>query len=206
MRAAACRGVFANNIETPRRPAGSVRTMTHGRAATPLGRFMYRSLLVVRVHLESPQIMKEIIHQLKELGGQDNSGELDVIVASSNASQERRIAAVLWMVALSGKPIAQSVLELIMSLTEPQWDKSITDPFDVEMGRTIVDMVNKETIELRDIAADNSATNGQRGAARLILLALADDVEKLDSFNIILKVTTGRDTRWWYEWIRNQRS
>ena len=124
---------------------------------------------------------------------------LEAIAKARNAPIERRVAAILTVVAFSGLPIATATTEMICSLNDPEWEHvGEKNPTDTHVGRLIVSMVHSHPQETRTVA--------EKLAAKLIRLADDSSAISDEAMDFILRCLTGQDGGWWIDWIREHRT
>ena len=127
---------------------------------------------------------------------------LDVVVKSQNAALERRVAAVLCIVARSSLSTGGAVLELMADLSDSAGCTDAGDPIQTPLGECIVrwakeppGLLNMKRVSVGDLMA-------------IRLTMFSGDAEAVvdEELSRRVRIMTGQGAYWWIEWIRENRA
>jgi hypothetical protein len=150
------------------------------------------------IEAETHQMDKDkLIAALNDMGGRKVS-EVEAIVKGRNAALESRIAAIMLTVAGSDLSVADATMELIFSLTYPNWESRIDDPFTATFGRDIVRATRDSSAQ----RPDASAAIKDVFAWNFVQQAKDPAAVPSEAADFFLRAHTGKAATWWIEWIR----
>lgn len=91
-----------------------------------------------------------------------------------------------------------------MELTYPASERPPVDPMETQFGAAFKRLLHLEANKIQQIIDDETKTVSFCSAAQLIVAVKADEPFDNQSADRILRITTGRDVKWWARWIREQ--
>ena len=147
----------------------------------------------------------EFIDELNALRGL-TSEQMRSVLQDRQQPIERRLAALLIELTASDHSLRSLALELVLDLTCPESEREpIDDPLDTSFGKGIRELLLHDRQDLKAISQDKERPAFRITLANLILMADSESPSFNRDLDIMLRHQTGRDTKWWLDWIRQHR-